>query len=142
MATTAPLVNGVNYAWVNISFVLFGIPVKGIKKISYKKKTEKTNNYGAGSEPVSRASGRSEYEASIQLYRDEWQKIIDVAPDQDPLTIPPFDVPVVFGGSRVTAKTDVLQAVEFLEDAFDCGEGDTSIMIDIPLIIAGIKHII
>lgn len=137
----AVLVNGVNYAWVNVTMVLFGVPVKGITKISYKKKTDKANNYGNGSEPVSRGYGRSEYEASIELYRDEWQRIINVAPSKDPLEIPPFDVPVVFGGSRVTAQTDVLLACEFLEDAFDVSEGDTSIKITLPLIIAGVKHV-
>lgn len=137
----AVLVNGVNYAWVNVTLVLFGVPVKGIMKISYKKKTEKTNNYGAGSEPISRASGRTEYEASIELYRDEWQRIILVAPSRNPLEIPPFDIQVVFGGSRVTAHTDILQACEFMEDAFEVSEGDTSIKVTLPLIIAGVKHV-
>lgn len=138
----AVLVNGVNYAWVNVTLVLFGVPVKGITKISYKKKTEKANNYGAGSEPVSRASGRTEYEASIELYRDEWQRIISVSPSKNPLEIPPFDIQVVFGGSRVTAHTDVLKACEFLEDAFETNEGDTSIKITLPMIIAGVEHIV
>ncbi|MES2382604.1 MAG: hypothetical protein V4538_16265 [Bacteroidota bacterium] len=135
------LVNGINYAWVNITLVLFGVPVKGITKISYKKKKEKTNNYGAGGEPVSRGIGRSEYEASIELYRDEWQRIINVSPTKDPLDIPAFDIPIVFGGSRVTAQTDILQSCEFLEDAFDVSEGDTSIKITVPIIIAGIQHL-
>ncbi len=135
------LVNGINYAWVNITLVMFGIPIKGITKISWKKKTEKTNNYGAGSEPVSRGIGRTEYDCSIELYRDEWQRIIDVAPDKDPMSILPFDIPVVFGGSRVTAKTVILQTCEFMEDAFDSSEGDTSIKITIPIIIAGVKNV-
>lgn len=137
----AVLVNGINYAWTNVNLVLFGVPVKGITKISYKKKAEKTNNYGAGSEPVSRGIGRNEYEASIEIYRDEWQRIIDVAPSKSPLDIPAFDIPIVFGGSRVTANTDVLLACEFLEDAFDVSEGDTSIKITLPLVIAGIQHV-
>lgn len=137
----AVLVNGVNYSWTNINLVLFGVPVKGITKVMYKKKKEKTNNYGQGEEPVSRGGGRVEYEASIELYRDEWQRIINVSPSKNPLDIPPFDIPVVFGGSRVTAQTDVLLSCEFLEDAFESTEGDTSIKITLPLIIAGIKHI-
>jgi hypothetical protein len=137
----AVLVNGTSYSWVNVTMVLFGVPVKGITKISYKKKTEKTNNYGAGPEPVSRGIGRTEYEASIELYREEWQRIIDVAPSKNPLDITPFDIPVVFGGSRVTAQTDVLKGCEFLEDAFETNEGDTSIKITIPMIIAGVDHI-
>lgn len=137
----AALVNGTNYSWVNVQMVLFGVPVKGITKINYKKKQEKTNNYGSGEDPISRGIGRKEYEASIEVYRDEWQKIIDASPSKDPLDIPPFDIPVVFGGTRVTAKTDVLLACEFMEDAFEVNEGDTSIKLTIPLIIAGVKHV-
>jgi len=135
------LVNGVSYSWVHINFILYGVPVKGITKITWKKKSDKVNNYGAGPEPVSRGYGRNEYEASIELYREEWQRIIDISPDKDPLSIPPQDVPVVFGGSRVTAKTVVLQAVELLEDAFEANEGDTSLKISVPLIIAGVKNV-
>lgn len=135
------LVNGVSYSWVHINFILYGVPVKGITKITWKKKSDKVNNYGAGPDPVSRGYGRNEYEASIELYREEWQRIIDISPDKDPLSIPPQDVPVVFGGSRVTAKTVVLQAVELLEDAFEANEGDTSLKISIPLIIAGVKNV-
>jgi len=135
------LVNGVSYSWVHITFILYGVPVKGITKITWKKKSDKVNNYGAGPDPVSRGYGRNEYEASIELYREEWQRIIDISPDKDPLSIPPQDVPVVFGGSRVTAKTVVLQAVELLEDAFEANEGDTSLKISVPLIIAGVKNV-
>lgn len=135
------LVNGVSYSWVHITFILYGVPVKGITKITWKKKSDKVNNYGAGPDPVSRGYGRNEYEASIELYREEWQRIIDISPDKDPLSIPPQDVPVVFGGSRVTAKTVVLQAVELLEDAFEANEGDTSLKIAVPLIIAGVKNV-
>lgn len=135
------LVNGVSYSWVHINFILYGVPVKGITKITWKKKSDKMNNYGAGPDPVSRGYGRNEYEASIELYREEWQRIIDISPDKDPLSIPPQDVPVVFGGSRVTAKTVVLQAVELLEDAFEANEGDTSLKISVPLIIAGVKNV-
>lgn len=135
------LVNGVSYSWVHINCRLYGVPVKGITKITWKKKSDKVNNYGAGPDPVSRGYGRNEYEASIELYREEWQRIIDISPDKDPLSIPPQDVPVVFGGSRVTAKTVVLQAVELLEDAFEANEGDTSLEISVPLIIAGVKNV-
>lgn len=135
------LVNGVSYSWVHINFILYGVPVKGMTKITWKKKSDKVNNYGAGPDPVSRGYGRNEYEASIEVYREEWQRIIDISPDKDPLSIPPQDVPVVFGGSRVTAKTVVLQAVELLEDAFEANEGDTSLKITVPLIIAGVKNV-
>jgi hypothetical protein len=134
------LINGTNYSWSNVSLVLFGVPVVGITKIEYKKKQKKDDNYGIGTEPVSRGYGNSEYEAKITIYKDEWNGIIAAAPSRDPLAIPPFDIQVSFGGSRVSASLDVLQACEFLEDAFTVGQGDTKIMIELPLRIAGINH--
>ena len=63
MAT--PLINGINYSWANITVIGLGVPFIGITKIDYNAKQEKTNNYGAGSQPVSRGYGRVEYEGSL-----------------------------------------------------------------------------
>src|ERR1700743_92 len=103
MAATA-LINGVNYSWANISLILFGNPVIGITNITYRKKQKKDNNYGFGTEPVSRGYGNSEYEASITLYQDEWRKIVTTPPNNDPTLIPMFNISVVFGGTSVAAK--------------------------------------
>ncbi len=140
MPVQTPLVNGINYAWVNISIILFGTPVVGIVAIDYKKKQEKKNNYGAGSKPVSRGYGREEYEGSLELYTDTWKAIIAGSPDRNPCLIPFFDIPVSFGGNGVQATKDVLRAVEFLEDPFEGKEGDTALMVKIPLIIGGIDR--
>lgn len=134
------LINGVNYDWGSISFVLFGIPLVGITKIDYKETQKKENNYGWGRKPVSRGYGAFEYEGSIEVYVDEWKRVIAVAPSRSPLDIPPFDVPVVYGGKGVLPTKDVLRAVEFLENPFTSGQGDTSIKITIPLIIAAIDR--
>ena len=138
MAT--PLINGINYSWANISFVLFGIPVIGITKIEYKRKMKKENNYGSGQQPVSRGYGNYEYEGSIEIYVDEWKRIIAASPGRDPLLIAPFDVPVVYGGSRVSADKDVLRSVEFMEDPLSTSQGDTKLLVTIPLIIGAIDR--
>jgi hypothetical protein len=134
------LKNGVNYSWANISFVLFGIVVTGITKVSATEKQNKENNYGWGDKPTSRGYGNYEYDGSIELYLDEWKKIIAAAPNRDPLQIPPFDIPVVYGGSRVTADKDVWKSVEFLENPLDANQGDTKLMVTIPVIIGGIER--
>lgn len=138
MATV--LKNGVNYSWANITAIILGQPMFGISKISYKSKQEKTNNYGAGSEPVSRGYGRTEYEASIEIFTDEWKRIIAASPDRNPLLIPAFDINVLFGGDGVLPSTEVLRSCEFLENPLDANEGDTKLMITIPIIIAGIER--
>ena len=135
-----PLINGVNYSWANVKLVLFGVPVVGITQIEYKRKQKKENNYGFGLEPVSRGYGNKEYEGKITLYRDEWNAIIAAAPNRDPLDIPWFDIQVSFAGTRVQPVLDVLKACEFMEDPFTVAQGDTKILVEIPLIIGSIDH--
>lgn len=135
-----PLINGINYSWANVSLILFGVPVVGITKIDYKEKQDKKNNFGAGPFVVSRGYGNVEPEGSIELYLDEWRRIIEAAPDRRPLGIQPFDIIVLFGGSRVTAAKDVLRSCEFLEDPLSTGQGDSKILVSIPLIIAAVQH--
>jgi len=135
------LINGVSYSWSSIQFVLFGVPVAGITSIEYKRKQTKTNNYGAGVEPVSRGYGRREYEGSIEIYLDEWKKIIAAAPNRDPLQIGWFDIPVLYGNSIADATSDILKSVEFLEDPFSAKEGDTKLTVKIPLIIGAITRL-
>lgn len=139
MATTA-LINGVNYSWGNLNVILFGNIVIGITKISYKAKQDKKNNYGFNNKPVSRGYGRYEYEGSMELYTDEWKKIIAASPNRDPLQLLPSDIQIVFAGSRVLPNKDSLLAVEFLENPFEGNEGDTSLMVTIPLLIADIER--
>ena len=137
MASTA-LINGINYSWGNIALVLFGVPIVGITKISYSAKQSKENNYGIGFEPISRGYGNREYEGSIELYLDEWKKIINASPNKDPLQIAPFSIKVVFGGTAVNPNTETLQFCEFLENPLDANQGDTKLMVTIPLVIGGI----
>ncbi len=136
----APLINGVNYSWANVTLVLFGIPVVGVTSISYNRKQAKENNYGAGSEPVSRGHGNVSYEGSIELYLEEWKAIIAAAPNGDPLQIQPFDIQVTFSGNGVDYTSDTLKMVEFMEDPMSTKQGDSSIKVSIPLIIGAITR--
>lgn len=135
-----PLVNGINYSFANVTLVLFGVPVIGFTKINYKRKQKKENNYGFGINPVSRGYGNVENEGSIEIYTDEWKRIIAASPDRDPLSIPPFDIAVIFGGSRVTADKDILRSCEFMEDPLSADQGATKLMVTIPLIIGSIER--
>lgn len=139
MAATA-IINGVNYSWGNLNIILLGNLVIGATKLSYKAAQEKANGYGWGYEPVYRGYGRVSYDGSIEMYTDEWKKIIAASPGNDPLKILPSDIQIVFAGSRVLPTKDVLQAVEFLENPLDASEGDTRLLITIPLIIGGLQR--
>lgn len=139
------LINGTNYHWANISLILFSVPIVGIVAIDYAKKQEKSNSYGFGSEPISRGYGRITYEASIELFQDEWKRIIEAAPNRDPLQIPPFSIQVLFsnqpeGNGVVIPHQDTLLNCEFTNDALSAKESDSKLTIKLDLILAGIEH--
>jgi hypothetical protein len=134
-----PLINGINYSWANITVVLFGVPVVGILKIDYKRKQKKENNYGFGQNPVSRGYGNEEPDGAIELYTDEWNRIIAAAPERNPLKIPPFDIQISFSGPGVLTISHVLKSCEFTEDGFEAKQGDTKLTVNLPLIIGDIQ---
>lgn len=140
MPVVTPLINGVNYSWVNITLVMFGSPVRGFLEVNWNRKQKKENNYGWGPDPISRGYGNKEPEADITLYWDEWRQIINAASDKDPNNIPMFDIQVLFGGSSVNFEQVTLQACEFVEDPFQAKQGDTKFTIKIPLIVGAIKY--
>lgn len=135
-----PLINGINYSWANIKFNFFGVPLIGISEIEYDRKQKKENNYGWGSDPISRGYGNTEPEASISIYWDEWRRVIAAAPTFDPLLIIPFDIQVLFGSSALKFKQDTLRSCEFMNDPFTAKQGDTKFIIKLPLIIGLIEH--
>lgn len=143
MAITTPvpiLINGINYSWSNIVVVLFGVPVVGITRIMYKQRQTKANNYGIGTQPISRGYGNVEYEAEIELYADELRRIIASAPNQDILAIPPFKIQVIYETATALLAQDTLLNVEFTEDSITAAQNDTRLLVTIPLLIAGIEH--
>ncbi len=143
MPAPVPLINGVNWAWGNVTLILFNQPVIGITKISYKSKQEITNNYGIGVFPISRGFGRVEFEASIEIYTEEWKRIIAAANAlgiPNPMAFAPFDITVVFGSTSSAPSRDVLKKCSFLEDPLEANEGDTKLMVTIPILPGQIQR--
>lgn len=131
------MINGESYSWSHIDFPLFGQIVEGIKEISYKKKQEKTNNYGRGTKAISRGRGKEEYEASItlEMKETEWIKI---KAGGSLLKVKPFHVPVVFSGDGITMVTHTLKYCEFTEVGIETKSGDTMVDVKLPLIVGDI----
>lgn len=134
----ATLINGIAMSWSSIQLSFLGVPLTGVTAISYSKKQEKTNNYGIGSDPVSRGYGRKTFEGSITMLGEEWRNIIAAAPDNTITSLPMFDLLILFVNptTGLEMKT-TLKAVDFTEASFDAKEGDTMIPITMPFIYAG-----
>jgi hypothetical protein len=134
-----PLINGVNYASANVNLIIpiVGLVI-GISNIEYAKQTAIDDNYALGQDPTSRGFGQNKYTGSITLYKDVWNRIIDVSPLRDPSNIPFFDIVVTFGGPGVPFRKEVLRAVSFKSNPVTVNAGDTKLTCKIDLAIAGI----
>ncbi len=133
-----PLVNGNAYTYAKVVTTILGLPVAGITEISYSTKQEKTDNFGAGTNPVNRSHGRKMSEGHITLFMEEIEAIRAVAPNRDLLDIPAFDIVVTFVSGTNAPVTHVLKNCEFLEDGNDMKTGDSAISYKLPLIISNI----
>lgn len=139
------MVNGVAYDWEDISVVVLGRTVAGISAVKFSSKQEKVNNYGAGSEPISRGRGKVEYETSITLELKEVIALIKAAQDQigkhaSLRHIPRFPVTVQWVDDENETFTVTLEDCEFMDITIDTKSGDTTIEVELPLIISGITY--
>ena len=136
------LINGVNYSWLNQVINLFGVPLIGVTKIELMSEQMKENHYGYGNEAVSRGYGNKTHTGSLSVYWDEVSKIINAAPGRDILDIPPFDIPLTLsplGASRVQPFKIVAKMAEFTKHGLSSSQGDTKIIVDLPLIVGRIN---
>ena len=135
-----PEVNGVAYAWVNIQFMVAGVPVTGITAISYKDDQEMEEIYGAGRMPVARGYGRIKAEGSITLLQDEIMAIraAAAAPSHRLQDIAPFTINVSYIKEGSNIVTDTLHNCQFKTNGVDTKQGDTSIPQQLDLLISHI----
>ena len=137
----ATLINGTSYSWAQITINIQGTPLYGVTALSYSETQEKTNNYGRGSAPTSRGRGRKEYEASMTIRLGELEALRASIASRNLVDIPAFDVTVAFIPNNADTNVPLvhtLKNAEFLSDSVDVSEGDTSIEVDMPLIISEI----
>lgn len=121
-----PLVNGIAYSYVDITFVALSVPLPSVSSINYTAEQAKENHYGTGNEPVSRGKGAKEYTASFDISMNDIEALRDAAPNGDLLNIPPFDIVVVFGNPQKPV-THVIKNFEFSNDGVESSQGDTDI---------------
>lgn len=135
-----PLINGKSYEWADIEVNILGAPMIGITSIEYEEKQGMENIYGAGRYPVSRGYGKVEPTAKITLLMEELENIQTVAPAGRIQDIPEFDIVVMYLDSALITRKHVLKNVRFTNNKRSSSSGDTSIPVELELIISHIQY--
>jgi len=69
----ATTINGVTYDWHSIECIAKGVSCPELKDISYKESGKRTKVYGTPRNAVGRTGGKSEPEASMTMYKAQWE---------------------------------------------------------------------
>lgn len=133
------LINGKAYDFTQIIVSILGVPTAGITALNYTEEQEKTNNFGAGTRPVSRGHGAIEASGSIELSMNEVEALRDAAPDGSLLKIPPFNITVTYLNLQKVV-THKLKNCEFTNDGVETSQGDTDIKRTFDLVISDIQY--
>lgn len=134
-----PLINCKSYEWADIICNILGVPIVGITSIMYSEKQDMKNIYGAGNRPVSRAYGNIEPNAKLTLLMEEVEAIQAVAPGGNIMNIPEFNVTIVYIDPSLVTRTHILRNVRFTGNVRDIKQGDTSIGVEMDLIISHVE---
>lgn len=124
--------------WNQVKLVLYGRTVEGVSELSYNDSVEKEVVMGAGRMPIGTAEGPYKAEASLTLYIEEYNALLDSMPANTRIQdIPATDVPVLYE-LRNTVKKDVLRNMEFTGATKEVKQGDKVIAMKMGVFITHI----
>lgn len=129
--------NGISYASVSAQFN--GLTLEGMTSYTFTVTQEKTNNYAAGANPISRSVGTKVYEGSLDLTVDTQLAIANAfSPSGSLVDVPAGIFTLTFlradGGRLVKTYNNF----EFTADESTGSEGDTNLVGSIPIIFGGV----
>jgi len=131
-----PLINGKAYEWADIIVNILGNPVFGITAVEYGETQQMENIYAAGSQPIRRGYGRVEMNAKITMLMESLEPLQDAAPNGKLNQIPEFDLVVTYLDTNLVTRTHILRNCRFMNNARVVAEGDTSIPVELDLLIS------
>lgn len=134
------LIQGVMYSAASVNNIAFGVPVTGLIGLTWNRKQNKELQYNLGNEPIGVTYNQVMYEATITVYKEWWNSVIQAAPDKDPLKIAPFNWTIVYGNPGQQPITETLQSFMFCEDGIKVNAGDTKLTRDITCLFAGVER--
>jgi hypothetical protein len=123
------------YEWADVTVVMAGRDVTGIRGVSYTSSQEKEALYAKGNKPHGIQRGNKSYEGSIRLLQSEYDAL-NAAAGGDVLDVN-FNIIVSYGNpSRGDViKTDLLSGVEITSKPKSLNQNDKFMEIELPLVM-------
>lgn len=139
------IINGRQYEFADVSLVLGGRDVCGLRGIKYSEKQEKEVLYGKGNKPLSVQKGNFSYEGEISLTQSELETLKVLARTQtgrSSIMGLNLNAVVCYGNPAQgdVMITDWLFGIQFTEDAKELKQGDKFMEVRLPFICTDIEY--
>ena len=123
------------YEWADVSVVLAGRDVTGIRGVSYNSDQEKEALYAKGNKPHGIQRGNKSYTGSIRLLQSEYEAL-NAAAGGDALDVS-FNIIVSYGNPSKgdIIKTDLLVGAEIPSKPKSLNQNDKFMEIELPLVM-------
>ncbi len=134
-------INNKEYAWGDITVVVFGRPIVGITGIEYKAKKTKETKHGWGRYPKSIQHGKREYEGTLTLMQSELIALNQAARAKgykDVLDVD-FDIIVTYE-SGLVVTVDKICCASITELPSGMKEGDSQAEIALPFVALDVDY--
>lgn len=127
--------NSREYEFADLTLVLGGKEITGIRGVKYTEKQEKEVLYGKGNLPLSIQKGNKSYEGELTLLQSELETLIANSEDGSILSLQ-LDCVCCYGDPARgdVMITDVLQGIQFTESAKELKQGDKFMEVTLPFI--------
>lgn len=139
------IINGRQYEWADVSLILGGRDVVGLRGIKYKESQEKELLYGKGNQPLSIQKGNRAYEGEITLLQSELETLKLLARQQtgrSSVLSLNLNAVVCYGNPLKgdAMITDRLYGIQFTEEEKGLSQGDNNMEITLPFICTDIQY--
>lgn len=128
------------YEWSDVTVVVAGRDVTGIRGVSYQSDQEKEALYAKGNKPHGIQRGNKAYSGSLRLLQSEYDAL-NAAAGGDVLNVS-FNIVVAYGNpSRGDIiKTDLIVGAEITSKPKSLNQNDKFMEIELPFIMLDVKE--
>ncbi len=133
--------NSREYEWSDITLLLGGRDVTGVRGVKYTTKQDKEALYGKGKYPVAIQKGNVSYEGEVTLLQSELETLINSSASRSILDLT-LDAVVCYGNpaNGDVMVTDTIVGLQFTEEPKEMKQGDKNMEVTLPFICLRIMH--
>lgn len=133
--------NSKEYAWIDVTLVMLGKPVTGLRSIEYKMKRQKEALFATGKKARGIQLGKKEYEGTITVLQSELiaMQTAAKAKGYDDVTDLEFDAIVSYVPESGVVQTDKIVNLSITEAPYGMKEGDLFQEIALPFIACDVE---